>query len=93
MGTTTDTVTFRVDHDTKVAAAQIAADFGLDLSAVLRIFLRQIVLRREIPVKLSYPDADPFYSEQNMAALRRGMDAFDRGDIVHKTMDELREMA
>ena len=47
-------VTVRVDADTKKQASIIAEDFGLDLSAVTRAFLRQIVREKRIPLNLSY---------------------------------------
>lgn len=48
-------VTIRVDADTKRRAAEIADDFGLDLSTVTRAFYRQIVRERRIPISLEYP--------------------------------------
>lgn len=50
-------VTVRVDAHTKEQAANIAEDFGLDLSSVTRAFYRQIVREHRIPLNLSYPDA------------------------------------
>ena len=42
---------------TKEQAANIAEDFGLDLSSVTRTFYRQIVREHGIPLNLFYPDA------------------------------------
>ena len=49
-------VTVRVDAHTKKQAANIAEDFGLDLSSVTRAFYRQIVREHGIPLNLFYPD-------------------------------------
>ena len=49
-------VTVRVDADTKKQAAQIAKDFGFDLSSVTRAFFRQIVREKRIPLNLSHPE-------------------------------------
>ncbi|NMN02057.1 type II toxin-antitoxin system RelB/DinJ family antitoxin [Bifidobacterium panos] len=49
-------VTVRVDADTKKQAAQVAKDFGFDLSSVTRAFFRQIVREERIPLNLSYPE-------------------------------------
>lgn len=46
---TMSSVTVRVDARTKEQAANIAEDFGLDLSSVTRAFYRQIVREHGIP--------------------------------------------
>ncbi|MBR0061079.1 MAG: hypothetical protein IJP68_06315 [Selenomonadaceae bacterium] len=35
---------------------------------------------------------DPFYSEENMARLKKSIEQFERGQIVEKTLDELRKL-
>lgn len=47
-------VTVRVDDETKERAAEIAEDFGFDLSSVTRAFYRQMVRENRIPLRLSY---------------------------------------
>ncbi len=48
-------VTVRVDESTKSHAAAIAEDFSLDLSSVLRAYMKQIVQENRIPLALEYP--------------------------------------
>ncbi len=35
---------------------------------------------------------DPFYSEENLARLKKSAEQLERGQIVTKTLDELREL-
>jgi len=82
------TVTVRVDKQTKDNAALVLADIGLDVSTAVRMFLRQLVIRGQMPIELVQDD---FYSEANMARLRKSIDDLDAGrNVVVKTLDELR---
>jgi len=83
------TVTVRVDEQTKQSAANVLADIGLDVSTAVRMFLRQVVIRGQMPIELLQ---DPFYSESNQAALRASVAQLDAGRVVTKTPDELAAM-
>jgi len=84
------TVTVRVDEETKRKAADIFAGLGLDVSTAVRMFLKQTVNRGEMPMNLKAPD--PFYSEENMAELRKRARELDEGKVVVTTLEELRAM-
>ena len=47
-------------------------DMGLSMSAAFTIFAKRVGRERRIPFEVS---ADPFYSESNLAHLRRGIAA------------------
>ena len=81
------TVTVRVDEQTKQTASDVLANLGLDVSTAVRMFLRQVVIRGHMPIELLQ---DPFYSESNMAALRESIAQIDRGEVVVKSVEELR---
>ena len=49
------------------------------MSTAINIFLKKVARERRIPFELS---ADPFYSESNMAHLRRGVAALNAGKGV-----------
>lgn len=83
------TVTVRVDEQTKQRASDVLGDLGLDVSTAVRMFLRQVVIRGQMPVELVQ---DPFYSESNMASIRESIRQLDEGKVVVKTLDELRAM-
>ncbi|MDR2374567.1 MAG: type II toxin-antitoxin system RelB/DinJ family antitoxin [Bifidobacteriaceae bacterium] len=88
------TVTVRVDAETKAAATAIVEGLGLDLSTAVRAFMKQIVLRRAVPLVLEYPPDDPFDSPANRAALRESIAQADRGEFAMvTTLDELEAAA
>ena len=49
------TVTVRVDETTKKKAAEVAADFGFDLSTITRAFWKQMARERRIPLDVTTP--------------------------------------
>lgn len=83
------TVTVRVDEQTKQSATNVLADIGLDVSTAVRMFLRQVAIRGQMPIELLQ---DPFYSESNQAALRASIAQLEAGRLVGKTIDELAAM-
>lgn len=75
-------ISLRVDDDVKRGAEQTFNDIGLSMSTAINIFLKKVARERRIPFELS---ADPFYSESNMAHLRRGIAALNTGKgAVHE---------
>ena len=72
-------ISLRVDDDVKRGAEQTFEDIGLSMSTAINIFLKKVARERRIPFELS---ADPFYSESNMAHLRRGVAALNAGKGV-----------
>lgn len=82
-------VQVRVDDNLKDQAQLVAGQMGLDLSSAIRLFLAQMVQENRIPFQ---PSADPFYSVQNQEALRQSIAQLDAGQVVTKTLDELRSM-
>ena len=87
----TSTVTVRIDDDVKMVAQSVLDEIGLSLTAAMNVFLKAVVRTRSIPFSLE-AEPDPFYSESNLADLRRGMEEFEQGRVIRKTMDELRAM-
>lgn len=47
----------RIGAIEKEAAEAVLADCGLDMSSAIRLFLRQVVLRRGLPFDVSVPNA------------------------------------
>jgi len=83
------TVTVRVDERTKQGASDVLEGLGLDVSTAVRMFLRQVVIRGQLPIELLQ---DPFYSEASLTALRQSIRQLDDGKIVTKTLEELQAM-
>ncbi len=78
-------ISLRVDDDVKRGAEQTFDDIGLSMSTAINIFLKKVARERRIPFELS---ADPFYSESNMAHLRRGISALNDGKGVEHELIE-----
>ena len=63
----------------KKSMEQACADMGLTMSAAFTVFAKKVGRERRIPFEIT---ADPFYSESNMAHLRRGVAALNAGKGV-----------
>ena len=97
-------VTVRMDESLKKQADELFSDLGLTFSGAITIFVKQslreqgipFALTRDIPNKqaleaikeVELVKADPFYSESNMAHLRRGIDALNTGKGVEHELIE-----
>ena len=69
-------VNFKLDADVKKSMEQVCSELGLSLSMAFTIFAKKVGRERRIPFEVS---VDPFYSESNMAYLRRGIAALNAG--------------
>lgn len=79
-------VNFRLDEDVKKSMEQACADMGLSMSAAFTIFAKKVGREKRIPFEVS---VDPFYSESNMAHLRRGIVALNAGrGVEHELVEE-----
>jgi len=56
----------RMDSDVKKQAQELFAQFGLDMTTAVNMFLRQSIRQRGIPFVLQL---DPFYSDVNQERL------------------------
>lgn len=81
-------VQVKVDEQLKADAQMVAANIGLDLASTVRMFLKQMVRENGLPFK---PAADPFYSPQNQAHLRKVLEDFNNGKKnfhVHELIED-----
>lgn len=69
-------VNFRVDDTIKLKAESVCAAMGLNMSTAINIFLTKLVNEQRIPFEVA---VDPFYSEANMARLRKSISDLDAG--------------
>lgn len=70
-------VNFRLSAADKKRFESACADMGMSVSTALTIFSKIVGRERRIPFEIS---ADMFYSESNMAHLRRGIAALNAGE-------------
>lgn len=79
-------ISLRVDDNLKSSAERTFNDIGLSMSTAINIFLKTVVRENRIPFELS---ADPFYSEENMARLKKSIADLDAGKgTIHEVTYE-----
>lgn len=83
------TINIRIDEDLKDKSEMVLEDMGLNMTTAFKIFLKEVVRSHSIPFKIK---ADPFYSEANQRALKESIEQFENGNVIVKTMEELRTM-
>jgi DNA-damage-inducible protein J len=69
-------VNFRIDEDIKKGMERACKDMGLSITAAFTIFATKVSREQKIPFEVS---VDPFYSEENMARLKRAIADADAG--------------
>ena len=75
----------RMDGEVKRQAQELFAQFGLDMTTAVNMFLRQSIRKRGIPFVLQL---DPFYSEANQERLLRAAERMERtGGTVHELIE------
>jgi DNA-damage-inducible protein J len=71
----------RIDPRLKSQAQRVLAKVGLNTSDAVRIFMRQVVLQKDLPVEVRVPNAE---SRRAIEELKAG-----RGLTFHRTTEEL----
>ena len=79
-------VNFRLDEADKKRMENVCNELGLSMSAAFTIFAKKVGREHLIPFEVSI---DPFYSENNVAHLRRGVTALNAGlGVEHDIIEE-----
>lgn len=79
-------VNFRLDEADKKRMENVCNELGLSMSAAFTIFAKKVGREHRIPFEVS---VDPFYSESNVAHLRRGIAALNAGlGVEHDIIEE-----
>jgi DNA-damage-inducible protein J len=79
----TDTISVAIEPKLKAEAEQILDDLGLGADEAIRVFYKQVVLRRGLPFELAIPNEA---TRRAMRDVRRG-----RGLSRYKDTTKLRE--
>ena len=75
-------ISLRIDDDVKKSAEQACADIGISMSTAINIYLKKLGREKRIPFEVS---VDPFYSEENMARLRKSIAQMEEtGGTLHE---------
>lgn len=67
----TVSVNFKLDAEVKKAMEAVCKEMGLSMSAAFTIFAKKVGREHRIPFEIS---ADPFYSEKNIARLKKSIE-------------------
>ena len=78
-----------MDAQVKADMEKVCEDLGMNMSTAFNIYAKKIAREHRIPFELN---ADPFYSESNLAVLRESIEQLEQGKVVVKTMEELEDM-
>ncbi|MEI2998911.1 type II toxin-antitoxin system RelB/DinJ family antitoxin [Senegalimassilia faecalis] len=86
----TATINIRMDERTKRDMEAVCKDLGMSMTTAFTIFAKKMGRERRIPFEVS---VDPFYSEENLAHLRRSVDALNAGhgaahDLIDATYED-----
>ena len=77
------TISLRMDDQMKKELDEMCEAMGMNISTFYMIYTK----------KALRAPADPFYSEQNMAQLRKSAQQVKEGKIITKTMEDLEAIA
>ena len=81
-------VNIRMDEELKRNMEQTCQELGMNMTTAITIFAKKMTREKRIPFEVS---VDPFYSESNMAHLRRGVEALDAEKGVEHEIIEVDE--
>ena len=81
-------VNFRLDEDDKKGMEEVCRELGMSMSTAFTIFAKKMRRERRIPFEVS---VDPFYSDSNMAYLKKVISEIDSGKAKlseHKLIED-----
>ena len=80
-------VSFRMDESLKEQMEKTCREMGLTVTSAYTMFATKVTREQRIPFEIT---ADPFYSEANMARLRKNAEEMDRtgGAIYEVDLDD-----
>jgi DNA-damage-inducible protein J len=84
-------ISIRIDDTLKADADKLFGELGLSLSGAVNIFVRQAVRQKGLPFAVT-TEPDPVYNPANIRWLEESIAQMKRGEVLHKTFDELESM-
>ena len=81
-----------IDADVKAKAQALFADFGLDLSTAINIFLRQSIRENSIPfaIRREVPNADTVAAMKEAEEMAKNPAAYKRYGTFSELLDEVK---
>ena len=84
------TFSIRMDSDVKRQLDEFCSLVGMNTTVAFNMFARAVLRERRLPFDVTTV-SDPFYSESNLAHLRRGLAALNSGRGVEHDIIEVSE--
>ena len=72
-------INFRMDEELKKSMEETCKDLGLSMTTAFTIYAKKMTREKRIPFDVS---VDPFYSESNMAYLKKVVEDIESGKAV-----------
>jgi DNA-damage-inducible protein J len=79
-----------MDSEVKKQLDSFCTLVGMNTTTAINMFARAVLRERRLPFEVT-TESDPFYSESNLAHLRRGVAALNSGRGVEREMIEVPE--
>ena len=79
-------VNFRLDDEIKKSLDATCRELGMSTTTAFTIFARKVVREKRIPFDIAI---DPFYSEENISAIKNSISQINNGQVVVRTLSEL----
>lgn len=84
------TISVRMDDDLKQQFDGVCDALGLTMSTAITMLAKKMAREKRLPFDVAI---DPFFSEQNMTAIRESISQMKQGKTVTKTLEELDGLA
>jgi DNA-damage-inducible protein J len=79
-------VNFRMDKELKESMEHVCREMGLSMTTAFTIFATKVTKEKRIPFEVA---VDPFYSQENMARLRKSIAQMKAtGGTVHEVVED-----
>ena len=84
------TFSVRMDSEVKKQLDDFCTKVGMNTTTAFNLFARAVLREKRLPFDVT-TESDPFYSENNLAHLRRGVAALNSGKGIERDMIEVFE--
>ena len=84
------TFSVRMDSEVKKQLDDFCSQVGMNTTVAFNMFARAVLREKRLPFDVT-TESDPFYSDSNLAHLRRGMAALNSGKGIERDVVEVSE--
>ena len=82
------TFSIRMDSEVKEQFDEFCSQVGMNTTVAFNMFVRAVLREKRLPFDVT-TESDPFYSERNLAHLRRGIAALNSGKGIEHDIIEM----